>query len=160
MAKRDVVVAEANRKSRRSEAMPSVDLVASVSHDDSTDYSLGSERDDSRIGLELSVPLYAGDNGGRPRGFGRPRLLALAEQHGKYVLPGTDPLPLRGEDRKAGRFGFVAELDLDPKRPFDSLRRWLVTQTSSPTAYGRLEGLPVFLERQIALRARKFGARQ
>lgn len=60
LARQAVVVAEADQKSRRSEALPTVDLVASVSHDDSTDYSLGQERDDSRIGVELNVPLYAG----------------------------------------------------------------------------------------------------
>ena len=46
------------------------------------------------------VRLYAGDNGGRPRGSLRPRLLALAERHGKLVLPGTDPLPFPGEVAK------------------------------------------------------------
>jgi TolC family type I secretion outer membrane protein len=60
LARQAVVVAEADRKSRQSESMPTVDLVAQVAHDDSTDYSLGQERDDSRIGLELNVPLYAG----------------------------------------------------------------------------------------------------
>jgi TolC family type I secretion outer membrane protein len=60
LARQAVAVAEADRKSRQSESMPTVDLVAQVAHDDSTDYSLGQERDDSRIGLELNVPLYAG----------------------------------------------------------------------------------------------------
>ncbi|MGH8454049.1 MAG: TolC family outer membrane protein, partial [Nevskiales bacterium] len=59
-ARQAVVVAETNRRSRQSEAMPSVDLVAQVSHDDSTDYSLGQQRDDARIGFELNVPVYAG----------------------------------------------------------------------------------------------------
>jgi outer membrane protein len=60
LAHQAVTVAEANRRSRQSEAMPTLDLVGSVSHDDSTDYSLGQERDDSRIGLELNIPIYAG----------------------------------------------------------------------------------------------------
>lgn len=60
LAQQAVAVAEADRKSRQSEGMPSVDLVASLSHDDSTDYSLGQERDDARIGVELNVPLYTG----------------------------------------------------------------------------------------------------
>jgi hypothetical protein len=97
------------------------------------------------------VRLYAGDNGGRPGVFRRPRLFAVAEGRGKFVLPGTDPLPFPGEIAKAGRYGFVADLDLDPARPFASLQRWLQRQRSSPPAFGRLERLRTFLSRQMWL---------
>jgi TolC family type I secretion outer membrane protein len=60
LARQAVTVAQADRKSRRSEAMPSVDLVARVAHNDSTDYSLGQQQDDARVGVELNVPIYAG----------------------------------------------------------------------------------------------------
>jgi hypothetical protein len=98
--------------------------------------------------------LYAGDNGGRPGGFRRPKLLALAERHGKLVLPGTDPLPFPGEISKVGRYGFVAELGLDRARPFASLRRWLERQQRSPRRYGRLERPWTFLDRQVRLHCR------
>ncbi|HXG28709.1 MAG TPA: TolC family outer membrane protein [Nevskiales bacterium] len=79
-ARQALVVAEANHRSRQSEAAPSVDLVASISHDDSTDYSLGQERDDRRIGLELNVPLYAGGiNASRIREAEARRRIAEAE---------------------------------------------------------------------------------
>lgn len=103
------------------------------------------------------VPVYAGDNGGRPGGFRRPKLLALAERHGKLVLPGTDPLPFPGEITKVGRYGFLAELELDPARPFASLRRWLERQQRSPRRYGRLERLWTFLDRQMWLHYRNLG---
>lgn len=103
------------------------------------------------------LPLYAGDNGGRPGGFRRPKLLAVAETHGKLVLPGTDPLPFPGEITKAGRYGFVAEFELDRARPFASLRRWLHQQQSSPRRYGRLERPWTFLDRQMWLHCRNLG---
>jgi outer membrane protein len=59
-ARQALTIAKTTHRSRQSEAAPSVDLVARIGHDDSTDYSLGQERDDARIGVELNVPLYAG----------------------------------------------------------------------------------------------------
>jgi outer membrane protein len=79
-AQQALVIAEANQRSRQSEAMPTVDLVARISHDDSTDYSLGQEIDDQRIGVELNVPLYAGGiNQSRVREAEAGRRLAEAE---------------------------------------------------------------------------------
>lgn len=59
-AREQVVVAQANVKSRVASAMPSVDLVASASHSDSTKYTLGQLQDDARVGVELTVPIFAG----------------------------------------------------------------------------------------------------
>jgi len=96
--------------------------------------------------------VLVGDNGGRPGMFRRPPLLSHAERLGRLVLPGTDPLPLPGEIDKIGRFGFVADCELDPDRPFRSLRDWLARQRVSPPQYGELERLPVFVRRQVELR--------
>jgi outer membrane protein len=59
-AREQLVVATADAKSRMSAAMPTVDLVASASHSDSTKYTLGQLQDDARVGVELTVPLFAG----------------------------------------------------------------------------------------------------
>ena len=59
-ARERVVVATADTKSRQSAALPTVDLVASASHSDSTKYRLGQLQDDARVGVELTVPLFAG----------------------------------------------------------------------------------------------------
>lgn len=107
----------------------------------------------------LEVGPYAGDNGGRPRRSRRPRLLAVAERHGKLVLPGTDPLPFPGELAKVGRYGFVADLDLDRRRPFASLRLWLQRQRRSPRSFGQLEGVWTFAQRQIGIQCRRLRSR-
>lgn len=39
---------------------PTLDLVASHNYSDTTDWSLGNERTDTRIGLQLNVPIYSG----------------------------------------------------------------------------------------------------
>jgi len=59
-ARQNVIVAEADRRSRVSDAAPTLDLVASAGRDDSSDYLFGQEVDDARVGVQLSVPLYAG----------------------------------------------------------------------------------------------------
>lgn len=105
----------------------------------------------------LTGRLYAGDNGGRLAWSPRPRLLVEAERHGRLVLPGSDPLPLPAEVSKPGRYGFVAEIDLDRRMPFSTLKRWLDQQTESPRPYGRLERPLAFLGRQIAMQLRKHG---
>ncbi|MEM7522388.1 MAG: hypothetical protein AAF360_01225 [Pseudomonadota bacterium] len=95
------------------------------------------------------------DSGVRPSLMARPALLAEGEALGRIVLAGTDPLPLYGEERKPGRYGFVAETALNPARPFAGLAGWLRAQTASPAPYGRLESLLVFVRQQVAMQVRK-----
>src|SRR5579863_1179099 len=50
-------------------------------------------------------PLFLGDNGGRLSLSAQPRLLRDGERAGHRVLPGTDPLPFAGQERRVGGFG-------------------------------------------------------
>ena len=59
-ARLQTLVAEADRQSRKAEAMPRVDAFATAGRSDSTDYALGQQVDDARVGVELNVPIYAG----------------------------------------------------------------------------------------------------
>ena len=59
-ARLDTLIAETDRQSRKAEALPSVDAFATAGRNDSTDYALGQQADDARVGLELTVPIYAG----------------------------------------------------------------------------------------------------
>lgn len=60
LARQAAEIAQTQRKSTLSAAMPALDLVASASRDDASEYAFGQLRDDQRIGVELSVPIYAG----------------------------------------------------------------------------------------------------
>ncbi|SFF27198.1 outer membrane protein [Fontimonas thermophila] len=53
-------IAEADRERARSAAMPALDLVASAGREDTSEFDFGQRTDDARIGVELSVPIYAG----------------------------------------------------------------------------------------------------
>ncbi|MDD3764311.1 MAG: TolC family outer membrane protein [Nevskiales bacterium] len=68
MSRESVQIARADLRSAGSDAAPTLDLVGSVSHTDNSEYAFGQQNDDSRIGLELNVPIYAGGiNGARRR---------------------------------------------------------------------------------------------
>ena len=86
--------------------------------------------------------FFAGDNGGRLQLLGLPKQLRAASRAGFRVLPGTDPFPSWGDYRRAGSFGFLADLELDSSRPWRSLQKWLEASGSAPEPYGR--GLGIF----------------
>lgn len=105
------------------------------------------------LARDPGVPLLLfGDNGGRPALVPRPSLLAQAERQGRIVLSGTDPLPLVAETGKAGRFGSIVPVSLDPGTPFARLAAWLRRADRSPAPYGPLERADIFVRRQAALR--------
>jgi hypothetical protein len=81
--------------------------------------------------------LYVGDNGGRLETLGMPNLLRVAIDAGLRVLPGTDPFPFGADYRRVGAFGFLAAVELEPARPWASLRTWLEGSSDSPQPYGR-----------------------
>jgi outer membrane protein len=56
----NVQIAEADRKSRKAEAQPQADLVASAGRMDASQSDLGSREDTARIGVQLTIPIYAG----------------------------------------------------------------------------------------------------
>jgi len=60
VAKLNLAIARSEVKSAIAEAAPKLDLVGELRDDDTSDSSIGQERESSRIGIELSIPLYAG----------------------------------------------------------------------------------------------------
>ena len=101
-------------------------------------------------------PLFAGDNGGRPAFWPEPDVFGLAEGQGRPVLPGSDPLPLPGEERRAGSRGcwFPGSLPLDA--PATALRnRLLAAVPAEVQSFGQPEGPLRFFSNQLALRVAK-----
>lgn len=50
--------------------------------------------------------IMLGDNGGRPWCWYRVAQFEAAAERGMRILPGTDPLPLKGEEQRVGSYGF------------------------------------------------------
>ena len=100
-------------------------------------------------------PFFLGDNGGRLALSPAPRAFALAAERGIVVLPGSDPLPLPGEDQKVGRYGFVLEGAVERARPAAGLRRLLGALDEQPEVFGHLEGVVPFVVKQVAMQWRK-----
>jgi len=99
--------------------------------------------------------IFAGDNGGRPQFWPTPEVFAATTGLGRAVLPGTDPLPLPGEEQRVGTFGFWLE-----GTPPLAVGQWLRDRLSAARvgevhAFGRLQGTLRFVRNQLALRLRK-----
>jgi hypothetical protein len=98
--------------------------------------------------------IFPGDNRGRPYGWPDPGafLVAAGQQNG--VLPGSDPLPIAGEECRAGSYGAV----IDEYIAGDGLWGQLaaaVCATSSVKTFGRRVSPFAFLVQQLQLRYSK-----
>lgn len=100
-------------------------------------------------------PFALGDNGGRPWFWAWPRHFRLAAARGIAILPGSDPLPIPGEEATAGRCLAVAEAEIDPAHPATSLVRALSEGRFSPLAAGGREKLGRFIRNQYRIRRTK-----
>jgi hypothetical protein len=95
--------------------------------------------------------LSVGDNGSRLAGLAVPTLIREAELNGFRVIPGTDPFPFGRDYRRVGRFGFLAEAEIDESAPWGSLRSWLETVRGSPPRFGSASGPARFAVNQVGI---------
>jgi hypothetical protein len=102
-----------------------------------------------------SKPLFLGDNGGRLALSTRPSLLTEGEGLGHRVLPGSDPLPFPGEERKVGSYGIMLHEWDAGDRPLQRLVEVLGNRPGSPQPFGRLTGIASFLRLQFGMQVRK-----
>jgi hypothetical protein len=99
-----------------------------------------------------SSPLFfLADNPARPAFWPAPRAFAVMERKGRPVLRGSDPLPLPGEEERAGAFATLIEGEFDDGQPLASLRGMLEKRAATRNL-GRRDGPFVFLRRQASLR--------
>lgn len=98
--------------------------------------------------------VFLGDNGNRLRYGPEPERFAAARRAGRSVLPGSDPLPLPGEEARVGAYGFAVDADLDPLRPAAGLLTEL-RSGASVAAFGERESFRGFVGKQLALRFTK-----
>lgn len=97
--------------------------------------------------------VLLGDNGNRLALSPDPQRFTTARRAGRSVLPGSDPLPLPGEEARVGAYGLAIEGDFDELRPAAALLASL--RRGAPfTAFGRRSGVTDFVGKQLKLRLR------
>jgi hypothetical protein len=102
-----------------------------------------------------SEHLFLGDSSGRPIGSRPPGQFALAASRGVRVLRGSDPLPFRREQTRAGRFGDLVQVDLDQDYSTPVLLQALRDPDIRIDPCGRADGLSRYLVNQCAMQLRK-----
>jgi hypothetical protein len=95
--------------------------------------------------------LALGDNAGRPARAPNPRLFGLAQRVGVPVLPGSDPLPFKRHEDRAGSFSFSVPGVADRSRPMEQLRTAVFGEGAVMTRGTRIGAL-AFLRDQVELR--------
>ena len=94
-----------------------------------------------------SPKFLLGDNGGRPH-VGEPPIFKLARAHGIPVLPGSDPLSFRSQEKNAGRCGIIVKEN-------GSVWESLLDLPPEPLVYGDGEKILPFILNQTRIQIRK-----
>lgn len=99
--------------------------------------------------------LFVGDIGGRPRLWPASRIFDQAAERGIALLPGSDPLPLPGEELRVGSCGASLAGSCTGERPAALLRRLLCSQGLTATSFAARPNILSFVATQLALRLKK-----
>lgn len=107
--------------------------------------------------LESESPsdLFVADSGVRPQLSPRPRLLILSERLGFRTLPGSDPLPVGGEESRPGSFGSLVATHLPAAKPATHLIDQLNGEATLPRPFGGGTSFPQFVRLQSVMLWRK-----
>lgn len=91
--------------------------------------------------------LFLGDSALRPRFWGTPAPMRAAAKKGMRVLCGSDPLPRKGEESRAGSYASLIRGNLDPESPAECLRDLLSYPAGSLRPAGSRLGFAQFVSR-------------
>jgi len=101
-----------------------------------------------------SSDVVLGDNGGRPWWWARVPQFDLAAEVGMRILPGSDPLPIRGDEKRIASYGFEIALAGETE---EELPAMLKSALGNPSFQIRVRGKRVgtwrFGSNQIRVRA-------
>lgn len=101
------------------------------------------------------APFLLADSSLRPRGWPRPAAFRHAERRGIGILAGSDPLPLPGQEARAGTYGIVTGDDFDVDSPITSLRRMFDAEAGTWRVAGTRRGGVEVLRDLAALQREK-----
>ncbi len=98
------------------------------------------------------LPVFLGDNGGRPSFWKSIPQFRQAKKAGIPILRGSDPLHCSHRRRGAGSYGNLLTCQIDMQQPGKSVRAALTNMHSSPAEFGKLEQPWHFCKDQLTLR--------
>ncbi len=105
----------------------------------------------------LEYPLLMiGDNSARPSLWVKPLIYRKGDKLGIPVIAGSDPLPLDGEDEKAGSYFFMVKGSFDPKKPLGSIKKILTSDIKQIKNMGKRDSVFTFLKRQSKIMLKKY----
>lgn len=96
--------------------------------------------------------FFLGDNGGRPVLMISSILSTYSNDPQFPVLPGSDPLPLKKDERRVGQNGFLAEGEITEENVSNTMKNILLQGAAEVEAYGKRMGLLSFFKNQIRIR--------
>jgi hypothetical protein len=112
------------------------------------------------INLNKNINFFLGDNSGRIKFWPEPYLFKLGKSCNRFILPGTDALPIRSEVSKTGSYGFYLITKMDFSKPSESLKKNLNELDKSPSTFGKLENPVKFFRNQFIMQINKYKNKQ
>jgi len=100
-------------------------------------------------------PVLLGDNGGRPAGWREPPQFAWARKQGRAILPGSDCLPLPGEEKRTGAYCGRMDQEL-PEQDIAAWFRDVLENMPTIQETGQRVRPSVFLKNQLRLRLQRW----
>ncbi|MGE5845581.1 MAG: hypothetical protein ACM34O_02570 [Ignavibacteria bacterium] len=118
---------------------------------------IGEKRKIVRDSIKTGKPglLFIGDNGNRPFFWSNKKIFEQFEEKNIRNLSGSDPLPFKTENDRAGSFGFAMEGFLNFDKPFESIIMKLLNEQPELFYYGKLETPYRFFRNQILMQIKK-----
>ena len=109
------------------------------------------------LSRERHPRLFTGDSIHRSALWPKPQPIRITETQGKPVLSGSDPLPLPGQELRAGRFGTRICCQLGRDRPVRCLKEALADGKIEKHGFGKPVTFFEAIRTQLALRRAKKG---
>lgn len=100
-----------------------------------------------------SRDVMLGDNGGRPWCWVSVPQFALALEHGMPVVPGSDPLPISGDEIRIASYGTMLDLPAEEQGSIDAAVRRSLANRSGLEPRGRRVGAARSLYNQVRMQA-------
>lgn len=105
------------------------------------------------LASEKKHPFFLGDSGGRPVIWPEPK--HFHDRGSKWVISGSDPLPIKGDETRVGGYGGAFSGHSDRIRPAADLRERLLRSQDEIQGFGSQMGMLAFARNQIGLRLQK-----